>query len=70
MKIRLKVYSTYNSINSRNRVDFLFNKKRVLVDVDMFCQGDIVDFNDVPRDKFISRAESYLGLSNEKYKEN
>lgn len=46
----------------------MFNKKRVLVDVDMFCQGDIVDFNfnDVPRDKFISGAEAYLGLCNEK----
>lgn len=37
----------------------------------MFFQGDIVDFNfnDVPRDKFISGAEAYLGLCNEKYKE-
>ena len=38
----------------------------------MFCQGDTVDFNfnDVPRDKFISGATAYLSLRNGKYKEN
>lgn len=46
--------------------------KWILVDADMFCQGNTVDFNfnDVPRDKFISGAEAYLGLRYGKYKEN
>lgn len=50
----------------------MFIIKWILVDVDMFCQGDTVDFNfnDVPRDKFISGATAYLSLRNGKYKEN
>ena len=47
------------------------NKNRwVLVDADEHCPDHEMgfDLNDIPRDKFIFGAEAYLGMRNEKYK--
>lgn len=52
-------------------------KRWILVDSDMYFSEEIlkkynINFNllDIPRDKFITGAESYLGLRNKLYKEN
>ncbi len=67
-------YIKYDGINYDHWITEYYdiNKNRwVLVDADEHCPDHEMgfDLNDIPRDKFIFGAEAYLGMRNEKYKD-
>lgn len=67
-------YIKYNGVNYDHWITEYFDEKKdrwVLVDADEHCPDHEMgfDLNDIPRDKFIFGAEAYLGIRNNKYKD-
>ena len=67
-------YIKYNGVNYDHWITEYFDEKKdrwVLVDADEHCPDHEMgfDLNDIPRNKFIFGAEAYLGIRNNKYKD-
>lgn len=67
-------YITSDGVNYDHWISEYYNEKKdrwVLVDADEHYLDDKKDFdlNDIPREKFIFGAEAYLGIRNNKYKD-
>lgn len=67
-------YIKYNGVNYDHWITDYFDEKKdrwVLVDADEHCPDHEMgfDLNDIPRNKFIFGAEAYLGIRNNKYKD-